>query len=688
MKSLEQDGALPIRSIRAGCKMNDHLLPHSLGSALKPYVKLAALLEGVVATPEQMVDRLMRVSPPLAPHLAAPPDPQALVRDLLHLRLIEPLENGMYRCWGYLAGAIEVQALRYVALTLLVPLPDGTYDLPVLRAPFDGLPHPPDAWPHHETLLPWYAEAGLVRQRHDGLWESLPDALQPQPADTACIRVLNAFLEQVCQARAWQTAAQPVDDALPPLDPALLNERIGEIQCELLIERDVILRIYRALIAGQHVVLSGPPGVGKTHLATLLPRVLWRDAEPTKVMLPVTDPRLPPDAPPQPTPVYRQGYFVDLTTATEDWGVRHVIGGIAPQIVRDQGRTSLVYQVRYGCLTRAALANYGSDGATLPAEFRRCEVRHNGVHYRGQWLVIDELTRAPIDAAFGGLLTTLGGQRAPLAVPADDGEAQVPLPRDFRIIATLNSFDRHFLHQISEAMKRRFVFIDILPPTGALAAAESTVALRNALRRLHELRVVERVATDGGNLAWEGFVTITAEDDAGDAVPRYRVTWHHADGERAFDHFWRIFRAIRVYRRLGVAQAEAVCTALISGVVVGMAWDAALDAALADTLADQLQVLTRDEQAVLLAYLDHAGDAERFTEQVRAILSELPVARQRSHLALLVDADPAQNLTDLDLQLIDAALLQRMFALDSSLLIDGRSLFAQRLRTFVAERGL
>jgi hypothetical protein len=55
---------------------------------------------------------------------------------------------------------------------------------------------------------------------------------------------------------------------------------------------------------------------------------------------------------------------------------------------------------------------------------------------------------------------------------------------------------------------------------------------------------------------------------------------------------------------------------------------------------------------------------------------------------LLSDADPAQNLTDLDLQLIDAALLQRMFALDSSLLIDGRSLFAQRLRTFVAERGL
>ena len=48
------------------------------------------------------------------------------------------------------------------------------------------------------------------------------------------------------------------------------------------------------------------------------------------------------------------------------------------------------------------------------------------------------------------------------AQPADRGE--VALPRDFRIIGTLNSFDRHFLNQISEAMKRRFDFIDVLPP--------------------------------------------------------------------------------------------------------------------------------------------------------------------------------------------------------------------------------
>src|SRR5512133_2174008 len=88
------------------------------------------------------------------------------------------------------------------------------------------------------------------------------------------------------------------------------------------------------------------------------------------------------------------------------------------------------------------------------------------MRYRGAWLVIDEFTRAPVDAAFGSLLTTLsGGSHARLSVPTASGETrEIPLPRDFRIIGTLNSFDRHFLNQISEAMKRRFDFIDVLPP--------------------------------------------------------------------------------------------------------------------------------------------------------------------------------------------------------------------------------
>ncbi|WP_129672689.1 AAA family ATPase [Candidatus Chloroploca sp. Khr17] len=673
---------------------NARPLPRTLGTALKPYVRLAALLDGPSYTPAQIVERLARISPPVA-SLTALPDPDALVGDLLRLRLLKPNEaGGTYRRWPYLDGAIENQVLRYAALTLLVPRGDGRHELPALRAPLDGEAHPTAAWPYQEALVAWYEEAGLVRATGDGSWQALPAALSPLPDDNDCARALNTFLSYLMQARAGQAGLPPMtDDALPLLDPSVLEERIAEIQRVLLIDRSTILRIYRALVAGHHVILSGPPGTGKTHLATLLPRVLWRDAEP--MMLPAmgTDPRRAPMEPPDAQPVYRDGYVAEVVTATEDWGVRNVIGGITPQVLREDGRSALVYQVRHGCLTKAVLSNYaGYDGSAPPPTFQRTEVLDGDQRCRGRWLVIDEFTRAPIDAAFGSLLTTLGGQRSPLAVPTDDGEVNVPLPRDFRIIGTLNSFDRHFLNQISEAMKRRFTFIDVLPPGPPLADAERGAAASRALMRLEEQGLLELGGdAAAGDLNWEDVLTITrTTHDASDA-PSYTLTWDDEDGARTLSTFWRIFRTIRVYRQLGTAQAEAVCSALFSGHLIGMGWEEALDAGLADTLADQLQVLTRDEQRVLLAYLDHASDPVRFAERVRQILGSVPVARQVGHLAQLRRADhqpEGDAIDEVDSAKLTPAQLGRIFALEAPLTVDGRGLFAQRLRAFVGERGL
>ncbi|NTU82743.1 MAG: AAA domain-containing protein [Chloroflexales bacterium] len=669
-------------------------LPRTLGTALKPYVRLVALLDGPSYTPAQIVERLGRVSPPIA-NLATPPDPEALAGDLLRLRLLTPIDaSGTYGRWPYLDGAIESQVLRYAALALLVPLGDGSHELPALRAPLDGDPHPTAAWPYQEALLAWYQEAGLARPAGDGRWQALPDALSPLAAENDCARALNTFLGYLTQARAGQADLPPIsDDALPPLDPTVLEDRIAEIQRELLIERTTIMRIYRALVAGHHVILSGPPGTGKTHLAKLLPRVLWRDADAVIQLTLGTDPRVSPIAPPEERKVYRDGYVAEVVTATEDWGVRNVIGGITPQVLREDGRSALVYQVRHGCLTRAVLSNYvGYDGIAPPATFQRQEVLDGAARCRGRWLVIDEFTRAPIDAAFGSLLTTLGGQRSPLAVPTDDGEASVPLPRDFRIIGTLNSFDRHFLNQISEAMKRRFTFIDVLPPGRDLADAERGAAATRALRHLDAqglLEIAEHAAE--GRLIWEDVVTITRAEPEPGGAPGYALTWDDTDGEAALSSFWRSFGAIRVYRQLGTAQAEAVCGALFSGHVIGMAWAEALDSGLADTLADQLQVLTRDEQRVLLAYLDHAGDPARFAERVRQILGGLPAARQVAHLAQLRSADHGpgnDEIDELDATKLSPAQLGRIFSLGAPLVAGGRGLFAQRLRAFVGERGL
>jgi hypothetical protein len=113
-------------------------LPTTLGSSLKPYVKLATHLNDPTYTPDQIVDRLGRISPPIAPGLTEKPDAAQLVRDLLHLRLLEPLDDGRYRRWPHLADNTEHHLLRYAALTMLVPTSDGGALLPILTAPLDG----------------------------------------------------------------------------------------------------------------------------------------------------------------------------------------------------------------------------------------------------------------------------------------------------------------------------------------------------------------------------------------------------------------------------------------------------------------------------------------------------------------------------------------------------------------------
>lgn len=307
--------------------------------------------------------------------------------------------------------------------------------------------------------------------------------------------------------------------------------------------------------------------------------------------------------------------------------------------------------------------------------------------------MIDEFTRAQIDAAFGSLLTTLGGQRNPvLPIPTDDGERALRLPRDFRLIGTLNSFDRHFLNQISEAMKRRFAFIDVLPPERERAAEERAMAIFNALCRLSEYGV-EGFSADRelGRAAWAGTLSVrrVAVSGEGAALVRYEVEIGDDAAGLALMSLWRIFEVARIYRQLGTAQAEATYAALFAGHAVGMTWPRALDAALADTLADQLQVLARDEQRVLLAFLEHSGNAEQFAVNVHKILEKMPGQRQITHLSQFRQAEQGDaSIDDAELSKLTASQLARIFDLTEPLAIDGRGLFARRLRAFANERGL
>src|SRR5207248_11623424 len=136
-----------------------------------------------------------------------------------------------------------------------------------------------------------------------------------------------------------------------------------------------------------------------------------------------------------------EGYV--LTTATADWTTYETIGGLRP-----------------------------GDGA----ELQFAEGHFLAAIRNRQWLVIDELNRSNFDRAFGQLFTVLSGQPVvlpytrpgqdskPLVLVPDEASSPVPvadadvlsIPGDWRIIATMNVFDKSLLFEMSFALMRRF----------------------------------------------------------------------------------------------------------------------------------------------------------------------------------------------------------------------------------------
>jgi 5-methylcytosine-specific restriction protein B len=286
----------------------------------------------------------------------------------------------------------------------------------------------------------WLYSLGLTDRHDDGdyITDVGEETLARYAKEAMTIRdrialVLDEQGPEEDEDAAPKTNATEVPDVAPGLDaptlaasdvPPAWNEEVVDLRAEhvapfakdLVLPPNTIERAVAALSAGKHLLLVGPPGTAKTELAHFI-------AQAAK----------------------QRGYIAGahVATASADWTTFDTIGGYALQ--KDSS-----LRFKEGALLRAVK--------------------------QWQWLIVDELNRADVDRAFGELMTVLAGRATDTSFELESGkvvkiglapDATHATPKTFRVIATMNTWDKTSLFRLSHAVQRRFAIVHVDVPDDA-----------------------------------------------------------------------------------------------------------------------------------------------------------------------------------------------------------------------------
>ena len=396
------------------------------------------------------------------------------------------------------------------------------------------------------------------------------------------------------------------DLRLPIPDDDQLKSGIKKITHKLLISEEKVLEIIDHLIAGRHILLTGPVGTGKTSIGMMIPEIFGNDTA---------------------------NYVSEDYTATNDWTTQDIIGGIFPKMKDNQ----VVFDIQYGCVTETVIKNW-ENGVNQGNRCYSINSKPDGTIslVKGIWLLIDEFNRADIDKAFGQLFTALRTKR--LKIPtniSNKSYLELKIPDDFRIIGTLNTSDKHHLFELSDALKSRFAHVEIDIPSISEKDREIYFALK--------------YASDEIDFDFNDYFKLDDENQW--------VIKNDKDFFNVIQNLYKILSLVRIFKKFGTAVLKLVYQNLLSSIITQLKYydhidyEKLIDTIITSNLIPLLENLSQSDLEIMISIFEN-----NFVENLTQLKSDNKLDNYENSIKNIsnflkpVDSKLYQNLIDSNLQ--------------------------------------